>query len=257
MVSLLFSNRLPQVLAHRGASGHAPETTLAAFRLALQMKADFLELDVQMSRDGEIVAIHDSSLDRTTNNKGPVAEKTLAQLRELDAGSWFNRAFPAKARPEYVGQRIPTLQEIIDLAKESPVSFYIETKSPELYPAEFEARLLDLLRRNRVHNRTIIQSFSAHSLEKVKALDPSIPTALLVETPEPDPVEAAARSGADELAIDYRLLNPEVAEKARNRGLTIAVWTVNEDEDLRRMIRLGVDRIITNYPDRLNRLLGR
>jgi len=230
---------------------------MAAFRLALQMKVDFLELDVQMTRDGELVAIHDPSLDRTTNGKGPVAEKTLAQLKELDAGSWFNKAFSAKARPEYAGQRIPTLQEIIDLAKGDPVSFYIETKNPELYPAEFEARLLDLLRRNHVHKRTVIQSFSPHSLEKIKSLDRSIPTALLVETPEPDPVDAAVRPGANELAIDYRLLTPELAGRARDRGLTITVWTVNEEEDFRRMIRLGVDRIITNYPDRLNRLLGR
>jgi glycerophosphoryl diester phosphodiesterase len=230
---------------------------MAAFRLALQMKVDFLELDVQMTRDGELVAIHDPSLDRTTNGKGPVAEKTLAQLKELDAGSWFNEAFSAKARPEYAGQRIPTLQEIIDLAEGTPVSFYIETKNPELYPAEFEARLLDLLRRNHVHKRTVIQSFSPHSLEKIKSLDPSIPTALLVETPEPDPVDAAVRPGANELAIDYRLLTPELAARARDWGLTIAVWTVNEKEDFRRMIRLGVDRIITNYPDRLNRLLGR
>lgn len=253
----LFSEGSIQILAHRGASGHAPETTLASYRLALTMKVDFLELDVQMSSDGQLVAIHDTLLDRTTDAKGAVGEMTLQELKALDAGSWFNRSFPEKARPEFAGEKIPTLQEIIDLARDSSARLYIETKNPELYPPEFEAKLIELIRRNGFSNRVVIQSFNARSIEKVKELDPSFLTALLVSDKEIDPVEATARSGAGELAINFKLLTSEVVRRAREKGLAVTVWTVNEEQDLKRMIELGVNRIITDYPDRLARILAR
>ena len=245
----------PQVLAHRGASGYAPETTLASYRMALQMKVDYLELDLQMTADGELVAIHDTTVDRTTNGKGPVGSKTLDQLKELDAGSWFNRVFPDKARNEYVGEKIPTLQEIIDLAKPTPAGLYIELKSPELYPPDFEAKLLSILRRNKFEQRVLVQSFNAHSVEKMKSLDAGIRTALLVGNLSGEPVGAALKVRANELAINYELLTPDIVKRARDNGLTIAVWTVDEVDAMKRMIELGVDRIITNYPDRLQALL--
>ena len=255
--SALSGKKLPQVLAHRGASGSAPETTLAAYRLALALKVDFLELDVQMSRDGQLVAIHDTLVDRTTDGKGAVGEMTLEQLRRLDAGSWFNRAFPDRARPEFAGERIPTLEEIIQLARPARAGLYIETKNPELYPADFETKIVDLVRRNHFEKRVVIQSFSARSIEKVKKLAPDVPTALLVETLQEDPVEATLRAGSRELAIKYNLLTPEIAARARGRGLALTVWTVDDEESMRRMIDLGVDRIITNVPERLNHLIGR
>ena len=255
--SLLAANKLPQVLAHRGASGSAPETTLASYRLALGMKVDFLELDVQMSRDGALVAIHDPLVDRTTNGKGAVGEMTLTQLRALDAGSWFNRTFPDRARPEFAGERIPTLEEIIALAQPGTAGLYIETKNPELYPVEFEAKVVELVRRRGFEKRVVIQSFNALSIEKVKKLAPEIPTALLVGTLQQEPVEATLRAGSRELAIDYRLLTAEIAKRARAKGLTLTVWTVDDEGEMRRMMALGVDRIITNFPERLNRLLGR
>jgi glycerophosphoryl diester phosphodiesterase len=255
--SLLAQKKLPQVLAHRGASGSAPETTLASYRLALEMKVDFLELDVQMSRDGEIVAIHDPLVDRTTNGKGAVGEMTLAQMRALDAGAWFNRTFPERARPEFAGEHIPTLEEIIRLAAPSRAGLYIETKNPELYPVEFEAKVVDLVRRSGFADRVVIQSFNALSIEKVKKLAPEIPTALLVGTLQKEPVEATLKAGSRELAIDYRLLTAEIADRARAKGLTLTVWTVDDEAEMRRMMALGVDRIITNFPERLNRLVGR
>jgi len=257
VTGLLFSSKSPQVVAHRGASGWAPETTPASYRLALEMKADYLELDVQMTKDGEIVAIHDALVDRTTNGKGAIGEITLAQLKELDAGSWFNRTYPEKASREFAGQRVPTLQEVIDLAKNSGAGLYIETKNPELYPPNFEAMLLDIVRRNGFEKRVMVQSFNGRSVQKVKELDAGIPTALLIEISKGDPVDDTLAAGANELAIEYKQLTPEILSKAQKRGLTVAVWTVDEEEDLRRMIHLGVQRIITNYPDRLNRLLGR
>jgi glycerophosphoryl diester phosphodiesterase len=250
-------NESLQVVAHRGASGRAPETTLAAYREALHLKADFLEADVQMTRDGEIIAIHDESVDRTTNGKGPVRQMTLAELKGLDAGSWFNKMYPDRARPDYAGQKIPTLQEIMDMASESPAGLYIEIKNPELYPPHLESDLIHIIRRNGFEKRVVIQSFSPRSVEKVKALDPSVPAALLVDALENDPVEATVRAHANELAIDHKLATRDIVQKAHERGLTVAVWTVDEHEDLKRMIGLGIDAIITDYPDRLNRLLGK
>ena len=252
-----FSNKLPQVLAHRGASGWAPETTLAAYRLALEMKVDYLELDVHMTKDGEIVAIHDTLVDRTTDGKGAVGDLTLAQIKQLDAGSWFNRAYPDRARPEFAGQKIPTLQEIIDLARHSSAGLYIETKNPEIYPPGFEAKVIEIIRFNRFEKRVMVQSFNAGSVQKTKKLDASVPTALLIEKIEDDPVDAVLAAGANELAIQFRLLTPAILRKAREKGLTVAVWTVDEAEDLKRMAGMGVERIITNYPDRLIRILGR
>jgi glycerophosphoryl diester phosphodiesterase len=255
--SLLAQKKLPQVLAHRGASGSAPETTLASYRRALELNVDFLELDVQMSSDGELVAIHDPMVDRTTNGKGAVGEMTLAQIRALDAGTWFNRTFPDRARPEFAGERIPTLDEIIPLAAPSRAGLYIETKNPELYPVEFEAKVVDLVRRRGFEKRVVIQSFNALSIEKVKKLAPEIPTAMLIETLQKDPVEATLRAGSRELAINYRLLTAEIAKRARGKGLALTVWTVDDEAEMRRMMALGVDRIITNFPERLNRLVGR
>ena len=139
----------------------------------------------------------------------------------------------------------------------APAGLYIETKNPELYPADFETKIVDLVRRNHFEKRVVIQSFSARSIEKVKKLAPDVPTALLVETLQEDPVEATLRAGSRELAIKYNLLTPEIAARARGRGLALTVWTVDDEESMRRMIDLGVDRIITNFPERLNHLIGR
>ena len=182
---------------------------------------------------------------------------TLVELKGLDAGSWFNKMYPDRARPDYAGQKIPTLQEIMDLAKESTAGLYLETKNPELYPPHLESTVIQIIRRNGFEKRVVIQSFNPRSVERVKALDPSIPAALLIDALENDPVEATVKIHANEIAIDHNLVTRDIIQKAHERGLTVAVWTVDEHEDLKRMIALGVDTIITDYPDRLNRLLGK
>ena len=246
-----------RVIAHRGASGYAPETTLEAYRLALQMGVDGIEMDVHRLRDGVIVAIHDPEVNRTTNGKGRISELTLAELKTLDAGSWFNRAFPEKARQEYAGLRVPTLQEIIDLTKESPVELHIEIKNPERYPPDLETILLSLIYSNRMETRVRFLSFSSQSLRKIKTLDSSIRTALLISDSGVDPVGSASQIAADELALRHNLATAAIIDGAHKSGLSVSVWTVDKEAHLRRMIRLGVDGIITNYPDRLNLLLGR
>jgi glycerophosphoryl diester phosphodiesterase len=254
---MISESRKPRVIAHRGASGHAPETTLAAYRLALQIGVDGIEADVHRLRDGTIVAMHDPDVKRTTNSKGKISKLTLAEIKALDAGAWFNNAYPEKARPEYAGLKVPTLQEIIDLIRESSVELYMEIKDPELYPEDLEYSLLSILHANQMAQRTHCISFSAKSIRKIKALNPSMHTGLLISRFSRNPIQAALEASADELAIRYNLATPAVADAAHAKGLLFSVWTVDAPADLQRMIQLGADRIITNYPDRLNRLLGK
>ena len=244
------------MVSHRGASGYAPEATLAAYRLAREMGADAWELDVRMSRDREIVALHDSSVNRTTDGKGKVGKLTLAELKKLDAGSWFNRSFPAKARPDFVGQRIPTLQDIIDLAREGTSGLYIELKDPGS-SSGLESVVISIVRRNHFEGRVSLISFDAASLEEVKTLDPAIRTALVTNNASNDPVRAALAVNADELAIRHQSLTERLADESRRAGLSLTVWTVDQERDMKQALALGVDTIITNYPDRLIRLLAK
>ena len=243
------SLKRPLLVAHRGASGHAPENTMAAFRLALEMKVDGIELDVHMSRDGSIVVIHDSTVDRTSNGKGRIGAMTLAELRSLDAGSWFNTAFPRKARPEYASQRIPALSEVFELVQDR-ARLFIEMKDPDLYPDNLESELLSLVRRHEMRDRVIFLSFNQDALRKIRELDPTIPIALLIGSLRGDPVKAARSLHASGLAVQHKLLKPAFAGTALSSDLSLIAWTVNSPKDLDRMIKAEVSAIITNYPDR-------
>ena len=240
----------PKIIAHRGASGYAPEITLEAYRQVVPMGCDGVELDVQMLRDGTLIAFHDPDVERTTDGRGQLLDYTLESIKKLDAGSWFNRAFPEKARPEYAGLQVPTLDEILKLLKESHLEFFIEIKNPELYPPDFETRLIECVEENQLVERTLFMSFSAASIRKIKTLRPAARTALLACLMMPDPVSAARDAGADELGIYYHLASPELIESARKYDITFSVWTVDDPEDIRRMLALGVDCITSNYPDR-------
>jgi glycerophosphoryl diester phosphodiesterase len=246
-----------QVVGHRGASGYAPETTLESYRLAIGMGVDAVEADIHQLQDGTLVAIHDADVRRTTSGKGLVSNLTLQELRAFDAGSWFNGAYPERARPEYVGLKVPTLKEIIDLVKRSGAELFIEVKDRERYPPDLEATVLSLIRENQMEKRTRILSFSAQSIRKVKELDASIPTVFLLSRAGRDPVRVTAGVLANELGLRFNCITPAIVAAARSEGVAISVWTVDEPEDMRRMIGLGVDRITTNYPDRLLRILGR
>jgi len=243
------SIKLPLLVAHRGASGSAPENTMAAFRLALEMKVHGIELDVHMSRDGAIVVIHDSRVDRTSNGRGKVGAMTLPELQSLDAGSWFNAAFPQRARPEYACQRIPTLNEVMQLVR-NQIRLYIEIKDPDLYPDSLESELLSIVRQHGMQEHVIFLSFNRGALRKMRELDSAIPTALLVSRPAIDPVKAALSLHANGLAVLHSLITPALATKTLRAGLSLIAWTVDKPKDLSRMMAAQVNSIITNYPGR-------
>jgi glycerophosphoryl diester phosphodiesterase len=257
-------------IGHRGASGYAPEHTIPAYDLALQMGADYFEQDLQMTKDGVLVALHDDTLDRTargpkSNCTGLVIEKTLAQIKTCEVGSWFNEAYPQYAKPEYVGLKISTLQEIFQRYGKS-VNYYIETKNPEAAPG-MEEELLRLMDRYGLTQpaaerwQVLIQSFSPASLQKIHTLKPSLPLVQLYFGEETSATIQANLDAARPYAVGIGPLKTDVDEPlvaaAHARCLDIHPYTVNEKPEMKTLISLGVDGMFTNFPDRLDQVLSK
>lgn len=234
-------------LAHRGASAAAPENTMAAFRLAEQMGADGIELDVQLTRDGVPVVIHDEWLDRTTNGKGLVSEHTLAEIRALDAGSWFGQAF--------AGEKVPTLEEVVRTFVRR-LFFNIELKNSYLPMPTLEHRTIALIRSYRLKRGVLVSSFNHQSMHLFHHLAPDIPTGLLYDCVLVEAPPYAKRIGAAALNPFYMCVTQERVKEAHATGLQMNVWTVNDPDDMRHLMELGVDAIITNHPDRLRALMN-
>ena len=244
--------------AHRGASHDAPQNTLAAFRLALEMGADGVELDVQVSKDGEAVVIHNPTVDATTDGQGAVKDKTLAELKELDAGSWFDAPSINSGRRQFAGQRIPTLQEVI-VEIGHQLLLNIELKTRVLGSAGLTAEVVRLIEDHNLVHRAVVSSFDPFALRRVKRLNPRINTGLLYFFDLPaNPVRALliALADPDALHPEKRLVTREYIAWARERGYRVNAWTVDEPAEMKRLIALGVDSIITNRPDALRKVLG-
>ena len=257
-------------IGHRGASGYAPEHTIPSYDLALKMGADYIEQDLQMTKDGVLVALHDETLDRTArgpknNCTGLVIEKTLAQIKTCDVGSWFNETYPQYAKPEYVGLKIPTLEEIFQRYG-TGVNYYIETKNPESAPG-MEEELLRLMGRYGLtqaaanHWQVLIQSFSPASLQKIHAINPSLPLVQLYDSTETSATIVASLDATRTYAVGIGPSKTDVdsllVAAAHERCLDIHPYTVNEKQEMKDLISLGVDGMFTNFPDRLDQVLGK
>ena len=233
------------VIGHRGASGHAPEHTFASYDLALQIGVDYIEQDLQMTSDGVLVALHDPTLDRTTDCSGLVIERTLADIK--------------RCRPE-----IPTLREVFERYGKN-TRYYIETKNPEEAPGMEEA-LLALIREFGLRDeaasewRVLIQSFSRASLLAIRSSDAELPLIQLVQKEAgsaaiqamlPEIREYAVGIGPSRSSVDAALVGA-----AHEAGLQVHPYTVNEPAEMRRLIEIGVDGMFTDFPDRLNEVLA-
>jgi glycerophosphoryl diester phosphodiesterase len=234
-------------IAHRGASGYAPENTFAAFRRAIAMGAGFIETDLQLSRDARFVAIHDATVNRTTNGQGTVHDMTLADLRRLDAGSWFGS--------EFAGERIPTLEEILEFAKKHDIVFYLEMKPSGSWGGEHA--LISALRESGEIARTVVISFDPVILAGVRKIEPTVMTGLLYEGQIERPFEKALEIGARQIAVRGDLVTPRLLKEARERDLQVVCWTVNHPAHMRLLAEAGVDGIMSDYPDRLLELAKR
>ena len=233
----------PMIIAHRGGSLEAPENTLAAFRHAISVGAKYVELDVQMSSDGEMVVIHDDTLDRTTNGRGPVGAWTFEELRRLDAGSHFG--------PQFTGEKIPLLREVLDLCV-AGIGVVIELKSPHLYPGLVEntASLLGEFWVESAKNFWCI-SFDHDAIRRMRALDEAVPLGYLYEPHEQQFVYPDDTVQAYCPYYRTALAHPDQVARAHELGKLVFVYTVDEEDDVRRLTAAGVDGMVTDRPEAL------
>ncbi|WMJ87071.1 glycerophosphodiester phosphodiesterase [Anaerocolumna sp. MB42-C2] len=230
-----------KVWAHRGASGYAPENTLAAFKKAIEMDADGIELDVQMTKDGRLVIIHDETVDRVSDGKGWVKDFTYEELSELNVNKKF---------PEFGKVTIPTLEEVYSLIKDTGLTVNVELKNSIIFYKDLEERVMELTRKMGLEKRIIYSSFNHFSIMKIKELDPGAETGFLYEYGFLDMPEYASKYHVDALhPALYNLQYPNFMEDCKNRGIKLRVWTVNDVEDMIMLCENRLNAMITNYPD--------
>ena len=242
-----FHKRAVLNIAHRGASEYAPENTFAAFDMALDMGVNHVELDVHFSCDGHIVVIHDDTLDRTTDGSGPVAGLTLAELRELDAGSWFGA--------KYSGEKIRTLAELFERYK-GRLHFHIEIKAR----AEgLASRVADLVRAYGLTEDVTITSFWRPWLDEVRGYAPELTTGWLVPLGpvawDDSIIEQAAALGLDQVCPRADITTPELVRTLHERGFVVRCHGVYSEELMRHAVDCGADGMTINFPDKLTEYL--
>lgn len=232
----------PIVLGHRGASGYAPENTMKSFKLALDMEADGVELDVQMTYDGKLVVIHDELIDRTSNGKGWVKDHTLEELKEFN----FNNHMEG-----YGFCEIPTLDEVLELFRGTGKMINIEIKSNIInYPGITKA-VIDMVREHDMQDHVIYSSFNHQTCLEVEEYDPDAYVGFLYEDGFLNVPEYVRQNHGDALhPALYFLLDPLYMPRARKNGLEVNVWTINEEYQMELGCKLGITTIITNYPDK-------
>lgn len=233
-------------VAHRGASAQYPENTVLAFRQAIQQGVDALEVDIHRTADDALIAMHDSTLERTTNGQGNVCDHRLQEIRQLDAGQ---------------GEQIPLLTEVIQLAREAQVRLYVEikggTETEELAISEGVIRTLEA---TDFLSETIVTSFSSRALLRAKALQPVVST-MLDPSPQDGSLtrrqicEQVLRAGANCLSYDFHFLTPAIVRECQLMGLTVWAWAPDDPQHIESALRLDVQGIVTNRPDTLNEVL--
>lgn len=249
------------IIGHRGAAGLAPENTLPSFETALAHGAHMLELDVWPTRDGHIVVLHDATVDRTTNGSGRITEMTLAEVQALDAGYRFTpdggRTYPWRGQ----GVVVPTLEEVLRTFSDTAFVIEIKYSDPAVVPA-----VVDVIDATGARGRVMIGSFHSEVVQRVREVAPDIPTSygrdevLRYVIAQRLGVGSFVKPVANALQLPewegmLRVVNPGMARLARRQGLDLHVWTINDEETMQRLIALGADAIITDYPDRLQRVL--
>ncbi|QGU96322.1 glycerophosphodiester phosphodiesterase [Clostridium bovifaecis] len=234
--------------AHRGASGYFPENTMLAFEKALAMGATGIETDIQMTKDGVLVLLHDEKLERTTDGTGFIKDYTYNELLKLDAGSYFSK--------EFKGLKIPTLEEFFQFAKDTTLQLDLELKNSIIqYPA-IEKKVINMIKKYDMTNRVIVSSFNHYSLIKLKNISKKIKIGLLYAAILRHPERYAKALGAEALHPHFIAINnPQVIKKIKEAKILINTYTINDESYMKRFIDFEVDGITTNYPDRLSSLL--
>lgn len=229
------------VIAHRGASGHCPENTMAAFKKALEMGAKAIELDVHQTLDHELVVCHDNDLRRTGKDRRSIRNLHWDEARSVDVGSWFDKRFS--------GERLPSLAEVYDLLP-AHVELHLEIKKgSSLYPG-IEERVVDMLHKRGVRERTLVSSFDHEALYSVRSLDAGVRLGYLLGlTRLPVAFKEMGELKAESLNLSYRQVTARAVKAAKDRGYKVYVYTVNHPADRDKLDKLGVDGIFCNYPE--------
>lgn len=251
--------RVIMISAHRGGAALAPENTLASFSNGIALGADFIEMDVHLTKDGVPVVIHDATIDRTTDGSGRVADLTLAQLQSYNAAAKFAGAAEK--------QVVPTLAQVIDLAKPTNVQLEIEIKATvdnQRYP-RIEQKVIDDIAARGMRDRVRIMAFEFDTLQRVRAIDPKIKTTALFtydyfrshDINQPAAVIDDVAGFADGIGVNSALLTSQLVQQAHNRKMSVGVWTVDSEAEMNKFINMGVDSITSNRPDALKRVFGK
>lgn len=248
--------KTPFIVAHRGGAALAPENTIAAFENALKIGVDMVECDVHLSKDGELIVMHDSTVSRTTDGSGAIRDLTLAEIRKLNAAA----KFPDK---RWSPQAVPTLEEVLDLVRgKTGIQIEIKVIGLERYSG-IERKVVDAVNARGMTNDVIVISFDFPTIQEIKKIDPRIKTGALVRSDwammrsSEQMATEIQNTGADYFMPTYSVLTEEMVQLFHARGLKIGVWTVNTEADMRRMAELGVDAITSDRPDVLKSILGR
>lgn len=215
------------VVAHRGASAYEPENTISAIKKAIELKTDGVEVDVQQTKDKELVVIHDATVDRTTNGKGYVKDMTVEQLKSFSTAK---------------GEKIPTLQEVIDIVRDR---IYLEI---EIKQQGIEEDVIEKIKGNGINN-VCITSLFPEVIKRVKKLDSRIKTGIGIGIKPPNIIEILKKSKADKVSLNYLFVDKELVNQIKSIKKEVGVWVVNDPIDVRKMIRLNVDQITTDKPD--------
>lgn len=232
---------------HRGFSGAYPENTMLAFEKALEAGCEGMEFDVHLTRDGELVIIHDEAIDRTSNRTGLVRDMTYEELCQVD--------FSYQYAGQFGFQKIPTLREYFELVKDRDIRSNIELKTGVYEYPGIEQAVYALIQEYHMEDKVIISSFNHHSILRMKALAPQLTCGFLSETWILDVGEYVHSHGVEAYHPQFAMLTDEETADLKAHGVQINTWTVNEEADILHMIHLGVDGIISNYPDRVAALL--
>lgn len=243
---------MTKVIAHRGFSGIAPENTLAAFKKALELKVDYIELDIHLTKDNQVVVIHDKTINRTTDGKGKVNELTLEEIKRYDAGSWFSS--------EYKNEKIPSLEDVMELVN-GKATLFIEVKRGDIFYSGIEQLTLDLINKHHARDWCILHSFDDEIIRNIHHLDKTIPLFKTIELTAPladlyinkimrtkDIFHYKNMCG---LNMNHQVVTHSLVRKLHKKNLQLIVWTVNEPDAIKKMIAAKVDGIISNFPDRV------
>ncbi|WP_456276890.1 glycerophosphodiester phosphodiesterase [Bacillus sp. AK128] len=248
---------MTKIYGHRGAKGTYPENTLLSFSKAIEQGVDGLEIDVHLTKDGEVVVIHDETLERTTNGTGWIKDLSLAEIKQVSAGSPFT--YLTEYDKEWDTERVPTLKEVLELLAADPIELNIELKTYAVPYEGIEEKVHEIVKKYGNGRKVVYSSFHLPSLLRMKKIDPDSNIAWLLNDAISLPHDYIQTLQLEALHINKQLImtRPELAQQIRLLSDQLRIWTVNEPEEIQRLLDLQVNAIITDYPERAIALLRR